>query len=300
MPPDILIEPLTTHDDFRACEDIQRGTWGMTGTDIVPIHMFITFRMYGGIILGARDGDRLVAFLFGYVGMLEPDDERIPWLGSPFFHASQMLGVLPGYQNRGIGHALKMKQREVALAQGLGLMTWTFDPLLSRNARFNVSGLGAVARDYVRNMYDELQGINAGLPTDRLEVEWWLRSGRAAACAAGEEKPPTPDEWREAGAPVANPTAEATGGFRAPPDSFRLPDAKHFLVEIPGDFDAIKAADMPLALGWRMHIRALLEAAFAEGCVVTHFATAVEGGERRSYYVLKRDPDIKAMIRGEG
>ncbi len=292
MPPDIHIEPLTTHDDLRTCEDIQRETWRMPETDIVPMHMLVAIRMHGGIILGARDGDRLVGFLFGYVGMLEPGDERIHWLGSPFFHASQMLGVLPEYQNQGIGYALKVRQREVALAQGIDLMTWTFDPLLSRNARFNLSRLGAVARHYLRNLYDELPGINAGLPTDRLEVEWWLRGKRA-------EKSLTPAAWREAGAPVANPTGETKGGFRAPPDSFRLPDAAHFLVEIPGDFDALKAADMPLARGWRMHVRAALEEAFAGGCAIVHFATAVEGGARRSYYVLERDSDMNQITGGK-
>jgi predicted GNAT superfamily acetyltransferase len=300
MPPDIRIEPLATHDDLRACEGIQRETWAMPETDIVPMHMLAAIRMHGGIILGARGGDRLVGFLFGYVGMLEPGDARIRWLGSPFFHASQMLGVLPAYQNRGIGHALKVRQREIALAQGLNLMMWTFDPLLSRNARFNLSRLGVVVRRYLRNLYDELPGINAGLPTDRLEVEWWLRSGRAEACVEGAEKPLTPAEWREAGAPVANPTAEAKGGFRAPPGSFRLPGAARFLVEIPGDFDAIKAADMPLARGWRMHVRAALEEAFAQGCAITRFATVVEGGARRSYYVVEREPDMVDITGGEG
>jgi predicted GNAT superfamily acetyltransferase len=300
MPPDIRIEPLTTHDDLRACEDIQRETWGLTETDIMPMHMLVAIRMHGGIVLGARDGNRLVAFLFGYVGKLEPGDDRIPHLDSPFFHVSEMLGVLPGYQNQGIGYALKMEQRDLALAQGFDLMTWTFDPLLSRNARFNVSRLGVVARRYRRNVYDELPGINAGLPTDRLEVEWWLRGRRAQTCAGGGWTPLPPSVWRKAGAPVANPTGEAKGGFRAPPDSFRLPGAGHFLVEIPGDFDALKAADMPLARGWRMHVRAVLEEAFAGGCAIVRFATAVEGGVRRSYYVLERDPDMIDITGGEG
>jgi predicted GNAT superfamily acetyltransferase len=299
MPPDIHIEPLTTHDDLRACEDIQRETWKMPETDIVPMHMLVAIRMHGGIILGARDGDQLLGFLFGYVGMLEPGDARIRWLGSPFFHASQMLGVLPGYQDQGIGYALKVKQREVALAQGLDLMTWTFDPLLSRNARFNLSRLGVVSRHYLRNLYDELPGINAGLPTDRLEVEWWLRGRRAETCAGGEWTPLSPSVWRKAGAPVTNPTGETRGGFRAPPDSFRLPDAAHFLVEIPGDFDALKSADMPLARGWRMHVRAVLEEAFMGGCAIVRFATAVEDGVRRSYYVLERDPDMIDITGGE-
>lgn len=289
MAPAITIRVLTTHDDLRACEGIQRLTWNMVERDIVPMHLLVAVNLHGGLVLGAEIEGRLVGFLFGYPGWLPPDDPRREGLDAPFFHASQMLGVLPEYQDRGIGYLLKLKQREMVLEQGFQLIMWTYDPLLSRNAHFNIARLGAISRRYLRNLYDDLPGLNAGLPTDRLEVEWWIASQRVRKRVAGADRGVA--NRRAAGEYPLNPSTSRPDGLRAPAPSFSLPGELRALVEIPGDFQALKAADMGLAQAWRAHIREVLEGAFAAGYVITGFVSQMEAGERRSYYILTREAD---------
>jgi predicted GNAT superfamily acetyltransferase len=288
----VKVRLLATHDELRRCEDIQRRTWNMRDLEIVPMHTLIAFAMHGGMVLGAEVSGELVGFLFGYPGLLDAGSDRAAALGSRVFHASQMLGVLPDYQNLGIGLALKQEQRRLVLADGVRLATWTFDPLLSRNAYFNLVRLGAIARHYIRNLYDELPGINAGLPTDRLEVEWWLASAHVEERLAGAPIP-------AAGVgPAANTTARRPDGSRAPVDWLGLPGTGRFRVEIPGDIDAIKAADMGLARAWRLHIREALEAAFAAGFGIVGCVTEPEEGQRRSFYILADDINLSEMARG--
>ncbi len=289
----LTIRPLTTHDELRACEEIQRLTWNMVERDIVPMHLLVAVNLHGGLVLGAEVEGRLVGFLFGYPGWLPPDDPRREGLEAPFFHASQMLGVLPEYQDRGIGYLLKLRQREMVLEQGFRLIMWTYDPLLSRNAHFNITRLGAISRRYLRNLYDELPGLNAGLPTDRLEVEWWIASRRVREHVAGVASRHLSRER-----PI-NPSTVGPHGLRAPA-AFNLPDELRILVEIPGDFQALKAADMGLARAWRAHIREVLEAAFAGGYVITGFTSQVEEGTRRSYYILTRGVDLSRGGQNEG
>ncbi len=292
------IRALSTHDELRACERVQRLTWNMIDSDIVPMHLLVAFVLHGGIVLGADKDGEIVGFLFGYPGMLSPDDERTGWMGTPFFHASQMLGVLPEYQNSGIGFELKKRQREAALEQGFRLATWTFDPLLSRNAHFNITRLGGVCRHYIRDIYGELPGLNAGLPTDRFEVEWWIASQRVRRCI---EKPISlpPQAWRMAGAVPAYPTSRREDGLRVPADRFDLSGGPRLMAEIPGDFPALKAADMGLAQAWRMHLREVMEAAFQQGYTAAWFASGAEEGERRSFYILELDMDISKLATGE-
>jgi predicted GNAT superfamily acetyltransferase len=97
-----------------------------------------------------------------------------------------MLGVLPEYRNRGVGRMLKLRQREDALARGIGLIEWTFDPLELKNAFFNMERLGAIVRRYVENQYGTTTSpLHGGLPTDRCVAEWWLASPHAETVLAG-------------------------------------------------------------------------------------------------------------------
>ena len=98
--------------------------------------------------------------------------------GKPYLH-SHMLAVLSQYRNAGLGRRLKLAQRDDALARGFELMEWTFDPLEIKNAHLNIARLGAIARRYQRDIYGpSTSPLQGGLPTDRLIVEWWLRSER--------------------------------------------------------------------------------------------------------------------------
>jgi predicted GNAT superfamily acetyltransferase len=97
-----------------------------------------------------------------------------------------MVGVIPEYQNRGVGRILKLAQRDHAILRGIHLIEWTFDPLQIKNAFFNISRLGAVVRRYIPNCYGRTSSpLHGGLPTDRLVAEWWVASPRVAAILTG-------------------------------------------------------------------------------------------------------------------
>lgn len=264
-PERVIIRPLHDWSEYLAAEELQRSVWRMPDwRDAVPANLLITIQKNGGILLGAFDGDRLAGFAFSFVGI---DRHLDPPL---LKHCSHMLAVLPEYQSRHLGVQLKFRQRELALAQGIELMTWTYDPLLALNAKLNLTRLGAVARRYIPDAYGEMtDGLNAGLASDRFEVEWWLNSARARACAAG--------------APF---TAGSETGMEWPyvRDAAEI-DGDNFLVEIPDDLAALKAASPERAREWRSRTRAIFTRAFAVGYTATAFVTAP-----RPAYVLTRGP----------
>jgi len=294
----ITIRELTTHDEMRRCEEIQRSVWQMPDLEVVPMHTLIALNKQGGFVLGAETGGAIIGFLYGYAGWLKAGSDRVEVLGHRHFHASQMLGVLPGYQDKHVGRMLKLKQRELALAQGHRLANWTFDPLQGRNAHFNIGRLGCIVRHYIRNLYDELPGINAGLPTDRLDVEWWLASQHVENAISGAWKPSL-DEWRRAGARHANPVHFRTSGLPVP-TGFDFGGARRILVEIPRDFNAVKSVDMTLAAEWRMHIRHLLEDAFAQKYAIVGFYSEGQADTARSYYLLWREFDLSGLAGTHG
>jgi predicted GNAT superfamily acetyltransferase len=166
-----LIRELGTHEELREVVALQKTIWGWDDADLLPFRMMVVATKIGGQLLGAFDGDRMIAFCLAIPG-LKAD-------GQAYLH-SHMLGVLAEYRNRGIGRQLKMRQRDDALARGIDLIEWTFDPLEIKNAHFNVERLGAIVRRYLRNQYGASSSpLHGGLPTDRLVAEWWIRGPRA-------------------------------------------------------------------------------------------------------------------------
>jgi len=135
----------------------------------------------GGQVLGAFDGEKLVGYTLAVAGVRH---------GVPYLH-SHMTGVLSDYRDRGVGRLLKLYQREEALGRGIRLIEWTFDPLETRNAHFNLNRLGAIARQYLPNLYGlTTSPLHRGMPTDRLVAEWMLDSPRVvAAVATGNIEP---------------------------------------------------------------------------------------------------------------
>jgi len=201
---------------------------------------------------------------------------------------SHQLGVLPELQGSGLGFRLKRAQWQIARQQGFDHITWTYDPLLSINANLNIAKLGAVANTYRREVYGQMRdGLNAGLPSDRFQVDWWLNTHRVRRRLA-TQPPKKLDLAHYLSAEVsrANQTALNEAGFPVP-RSATLPETRVplLLLEIPADFYAIKAADAALALEWRLHTRTLFEDLFARGYLVTDFVF-LPGTHPRSYYVL--------------
>jgi predicted GNAT superfamily acetyltransferase len=174
---DIIIRPCEGIAEFEACVKVEREVWKSSDIDVVPIPLFVVASETGGQVLGAFHGDDLVGFTLAIAG----------WRArKPFLH-SHMTAVLDGYRDCGVGRRLKLQQREDALARGITLVEWTFDPLVTKNAYFNFMRLGAIARRYLPNVYGiTTSPLHGSLPTDRLVAEWHLRSPRVLRILAGK------------------------------------------------------------------------------------------------------------------
>jgi predicted GNAT superfamily acetyltransferase len=178
-----VIEIRQLHDlsQFSGVVELQRVVWGFDPIDLLPMRFLVVLDKVGGQIFGAYNGGRMIAFCFAIPGV-KPGP-------APYLH-SHMLGVLPEYRNSGIGRRLKLRQREDALARGIGLIEWTFDPLELKNAFFNLERLGAIVRRYAENQYGiTASPLHGGLPTDRCTAEWWLDSPRVRQILAGDRPP---------------------------------------------------------------------------------------------------------------
>ncbi len=250
----------------------------MVDIEVIAHDLLMTAQKNGGVLLGAFDqvdGDeRLVGFVFGFVGLSPSGEVK---------HCSHIAGVAAEYRDRNVGYLLKLAQREQALAQGIKLITWTFDPLQSRNARFNFHKLGATCSTYLRNLYGEMRdALNAGVPSDRFEVDWRLASSRVEERVRGKSPEQLPSTLQSSGVALVNPPIE--GELLRPADQASPLEGGRLLIQIPSDFQRLKAADLELAHAWRQHTRAIFEEAFAGGYAVVDLL--VENG--RSYYLLER------------
>jgi predicted GNAT superfamily acetyltransferase len=283
----VLIRPLETMDDFRAAEVLQGVVWPMSAADITPAHVLTTAAHNGGLVLGAFEGEKMVGFLFGFLGT-DQGDARRPAL-SRLKHCSHQLGVLSEFRDQDVGFRLKLAQRDFVMGQGVRLITWTFDPLESRNARLNIAKLGAVCRTYVREVYGEMQdGLNTGLPSDRFQVDWWITSARVKERLFGSRLPLNVDSFTSAGATILNPATFGPDGFPRPADRPADIGGVVALAEVPVEFQALKARDLALAQAWRLHTRALFEAVFQSGYVITDFFHEPHDARMRSFYALSQ------------
>ena len=174
----IRIRPCHGIEEFAACVQLERAVWQSSDLDVVPLPLFVVASETGGQVLGAFHGGDLVGFTMAIAG----------WRNrKPYLH-SHMTAVLDGHRDRGIGRQLKLYQRKDALARGITLIEWTFDPLVAKNAFFNFMRLGAIARRYLPNVYGiTTSPLHGSLPTDRLVAEWYLRSGRVRRVLAGKQ-----------------------------------------------------------------------------------------------------------------
>ena len=242
----VTIRPLVTHQELRACVDLQRRTWGEAFGEVVPPAMLKISARVGGVAAGAFDHENeLVGFVFGITGV-----ER-----GVIVHWSHMLGVLPRAQNHGIGRRLKDYQRAAVAKVGATVIYWTFDPLVARNAHLNFNKLGVRATSYVEDMYGEgTSPLHRGIGTDRLIVAW----------------------------PVSDADVAARSREIASFSNGKAPLVRR--IEVPADIEALQASDLATAQSWRARTRAEFEAAFAEGLTINGFH--IDTAERRGYYLL--------------
>ncbi len=176
MSPDsIVVRRSHGLDELKACVALQKDVWNFTDAELVPLRMFVVAEKVGGQVMGAFDGNEMVGFALSVPGTRS---------GHIYLH-SHMLAVRKEYRNSGLGRRLKLLQREDALARGIELIEWTFDPLEIKNAYLNIEKLGAIARRYNINQYGITSSpLQGGLPSDRLIADWWLKSTRVETLLA--------------------------------------------------------------------------------------------------------------------
>jgi predicted GNAT superfamily acetyltransferase len=235
----IEIRALIALPDFTEAVRLQKEIWGFEDIELLPVRLFVVATKVGGHALGAFDGPRMIGFLLAIPGLKGG--------GRNYLH-SHMMGVLPDYRNQGVGRMLKLRQREEAMAAGIDLVEWTFDPLELKNAFFNIERLGAVVERYVLNQYGTTTStLHGGLPTDRCVAGWYLRSERACAAVAGR--------------PVSRGSVVER-------------------VEVPSDIAAIRAAEPQRAREIQAQISEQFLSAFRQGLTVIGFE---RGGEYSAY-----------------
>lgn len=273
MDDNITIRRAESIADYQACQEAQRRSWGITDEGyVVPIATMVGAQLHGGLVLGAfLPNGEAAGVSFAFLGRVE---------GRLCFY-SQLTGIVPGFQSRGLGYRLKQAQREHALAEDVGLIAWAFDPLQAGNARFNLVKLGATAGRFIENMYGpRTDALNAGVPTDRLIAEWEL-------CTPPPKSIDVVDALK---LPRLLETTERDG--RRVATTSHAPQGSALLLEIPHEIGALRATDSALAEQWRTSVRDGFEQAFRSGYRAVGFVEERVLEDRRSYYLLKRTSGV--------
>lgn len=279
------IRPLESVEDYRACVGLQEEVWGVGFSERVPMAILKVGRELGGVSAGAFDEEgRLDGFVFGLTG-LHADGGLLHW--------SDMLAVRAGMEGRGLAVRLKAFQRDEVLARGIQRMAWTFDPLRARNAHLNLTKLGAVVREYRRDMYGQTDSeLHRGIGTDRFLALWALDSDRvvrrlrgALTDARDGRGPSEPVDGVGSRALDAH-TGEGTELPR--PGTPRLGlDAPRVAAAIPTDIGSVMARDPGLAVAWRDATRATFSHYLERGYEVRELVRA-RSGESWATYVMER------------
>lgn len=262
-----MISELKDLDDLRALERLFAEVWERPGEPPIGSDVLMALVHSGNYVAGARLDDRIVGGLVGWFGGPPPDHLHLH---------SHILGVVAGSQVHGLGFDLKQHQRSWCLERGVNVIEWTFDPLVRRNAYFNLNKLGAEASDYLVNLYGEMRdGLNAGEESDRLLIRWRLDSQQAEAAAAGRPHDPSAEDlerWRIDSLLSVGPSSEPVTGSSS---------ARVVMCQAPEDIVALRRTEPQLARAWRMAVRKTMTTAFDAGYRVT-------GVTRTGWYVLER------------
>lgn len=230
----IIIRDIETLDEMHEVEQLQREIWGVSDLDILPALALRPQKEVGAILMGAFAEGRMIGFVFGFPGIFN---------GETIIH-SDMLGVLKEYRSQNVGYLLKCAQRDAALALGVKRITWTFDPLQSRNAHLNFSKLGVISDRYLVNYYGETSSFLHRGGTDRLWVTWIL------------DREPKTAELGDSFALVR------VGQNGEPVVNTDWADEKQLRIEIPSEVNAEV---------WREPTRAAFTKAIDAGYIVSNF-----------------------------
>jgi predicted GNAT superfamily acetyltransferase len=284
--PQVAIRDLKTIEELQQLRAVEKDVWGMADEDALPLTLAIASKAAGNIFVGAFakekvqkekvEKERLVGFAFGFLGREH---------GVTTIH-SHMLAVLDGYRHLDLGARLKHAQRERALAMGVREITWTFDPLQSRNAHFNFAKLGVVSETYKVDFYGpETSSVLHRNGTDRLWVRWQLESRRVRDRIAGKSgRTETIDALR-----LLAPLVRFDGKGR--PARAELGEAlsrERVSIEIPGEILGVEKADMGLAREWREATRWAFRESLKAGFFVAEFCRSVRGQQGPGAYLLQK------------
>jgi chorismate synthase len=258
--------------DYDACVLLQREVWGLSDLEITSSIQLIATVHAGGLLLVAEAaGEGVVGFSYAFAAWND---------GAPHLH-SDMLAVLPSWRGIGLGLRLKWAQREAALARGLSLVTWTFDPMRAPNARLNLRHLGAIARELLPDFYGRTSSaLHHGLATDRLLARWELASPRVKRLAAGK-----PHASSNARAARINEVRSQDGLPRSSDPRLDL-EAERLLLQVPSDWDAVCRADAGVASEWQAIVARAFAACFARGYAAVDLEATRDGSA--ASYVLER------------
>jgi predicted GNAT superfamily acetyltransferase len=262
-----VITELHELEDMRELERLFAAIWERPGEPPFSSDLLRAMVHSGNYVVGAHEGNRLVGGLVGWLGGSPPSELHMH---------SHILGVVADSQARGLGFELKQHQRRWCLERGIKVVEWTFDPLVRRNAHFNLTKLGARAHKYLVNFYGEMvDGLNAGEESDRILIRWHLDSAQAESASAGRAPEPAVEQLLREGA-----TAVLTVGPAGEPVQDSASTGV-LMCQVPEDIVAIRRADPVLAHSWRLAVRRALSSALDTGYVVS-------GATRTGWYVLEK------------
>jgi len=264
----VTYRDLTTLDDFAAVVELERRIWGPGYEDVVPSPILAVSVHRGGILIGAFASEQLIGFVYSLPGIKY--GQATQW--------SHMLGVVDEFRTAGVGYQLKLLQRDRALAVGVDLIEWTYDPLQAANAHLNFVKLGVVVEEYLENVYgDSKSPLHQGIPTDRFVAEWFIREplvarGRSLDGAVPLNRTDWYDGWLES------------------VDVDLSCEAQQLAVEIPMGFTDMLARVPERAMAWRVCTRAIFTTYLDRGYKVVDFV--LNRGARKGTYVMERHPSV--------
>ena len=246
---EVTIRECVSIEDFHQCIELERSVWRDDDIDIMPIRLYMISKNCQAPTIGAfTSSGRLVGFVHTSIALME----------RKVVYHSHMAAVVEELRHQDIGFRLKLSQRDHAKAAGVPLIIWTFDPLQSRNAHFNINKLGVIIRSYKVNYYGE--GISSvfdpHVPSDRIIAEWWIQSSHVERVLGGTR-------------PAVDPS-----------------NAK---VEIPDNIDTIRDDSLAEHLEWRLGVRQSFQNALEKEAIARGFTRDIKAG--KSYYHFGPDED---------
>ena len=284
--PVVTIRDLQTLEDLKQAEEVEREVWGLSDLDTTSMTLAIATKEAGSIWVGAFDGAKLAGFAFGFLGV-----ER----GQLIVH-SHMLAVREPYRNSRLGYKLKLAQRERVLALRITdphsndlrihEMTWTFDPLQSRNAHLNFTKLGVVSESYKVDFYGpETSSVLHRNSTDRLWVTWPLVSRRVQERLQGKDSRPEILDALSTLAPLIRFNGD---GKPVHTDLAAALSRQRIAIEIPSDIGEMERKDPALAKEWRRQTRWAFTEALKAEFFVAEFCRTVRGQQGPGVYLLEK------------